>query len=319
MIESSLEFNVKIKGSKPCKMACRVFENQQASTDGQTWFFQHGGAHNSNCFDRLIAQIFAHVKSGHEVRRIICGDLPGRNGSGLAEGLKLGQHTLSDFADSVDQVLLAVAKKYQKLDVVLGHSMGGLILQILADRCKRRKTSFSFTYSTKKILLLAPVLPKELPWKYRTQHKYFTFAMSSLRWNPKLGWHFNFLHKNWKLYFCSDRKGQYSPQIDLIPMAEQESYYNRDSMRALFATVNFPPFWQPAVQRNSFVEDDLYFLSFEQDTFTWPEESQGLYKYLTADENMKHYKLLVGPEVSHNAFLCLSEQVAHEIYLLLNN
>ena len=48
--------------------------------------------------------------------------------------LGLGTTSLLDYVDDLEEIILAIKKQYRTLPIIMGHSMGGLLAQILASR-----------------------------------------------------------------------------------------------------------------------------------------------------------------------------------------
>lgn len=89
-------------------------------TDKKNFLLVHGSWHNSKCWDRVVNILSAQ---GHGVNAI---DLPGR----VTTGMAAWKITLEDHADAI----VAAAKKEDGKLVLVGHSMGGLMISRAAEK-----------------------------------------------------------------------------------------------------------------------------------------------------------------------------------------
>ena len=106
---------------------------------GETVFMIHGGFARGACFDKLAAVFAEH---GH---RCLAPDLPYHNGASDGEvDPRLADCGVRDYVDALAATLTAMDEP----PVLLGHSMGGLLAQMLAARGL-----------AKALILLAPAAP----------------------------------------------------------------------------------------------------------------------------------------------------------------
>lgn len=75
----------------------------------------------------------------------------------------LGMTSLLDYVDDLEEIILALEKQYGTLPIIMGHSMGGLLAQILASRGL-----------AKAMILLAPATPR---WINSTKPSVLAFFM----------------------------------------------------------------------------------------------------------------------------------------------
>ncbi|MEV6258982.1 alpha/beta fold hydrolase [Nocardia sp. NPDC051929] len=89
-----------------------------------TFVLVHGGSHGAWCWFRVIPLLEA---AGH---RVVTPDLPGHG----VDRTPLKGLTLHDYAASIESVLLSLDEPA----VLVGHSMGGMTVTLVAERCPDR-------------------------------------------------------------------------------------------------------------------------------------------------------------------------------------
>lgn len=138
--------------------------------DGLTVFMLHGIGHNFNFFTPLAATLLDPLGGFVEgVSQVYAVDLPGHGGSQSPPNIKFGLLTLDDYVSALRQVLAALKSRSQDpLDIVCGHSMGGLLTMLLEQSFISDGTTLAEAHGTRGVVLLAPAIPEEVPWSLTT-------------------------------------------------------------------------------------------------------------------------------------------------------
>src|SRR4030095_3042108 len=124
----------------------------------------HGLAHSGSTFELLANDLFK--KNGSDKKdRVLAPNFPGRNGSGLPSNLQFGELTVEDYTAVLLGVLDQLAKQIN-IESIVGHSMGGLIVQTAQNSLRSAGTSLQKEYGIKNVYLLAPSIPNPLPWLF---------------------------------------------------------------------------------------------------------------------------------------------------------
>ena len=97
----------------------------------ETILFVHGAWHGKWCWDKYFRKTF--TDKGYQ---IITFDLPGHDKSGKIKGIN--KYSIRDYVDS----LKAEVQKLQELPIIIGHSMGGLVLQKYLEKQTCKKAIF---------------------------------------------------------------------------------------------------------------------------------------------------------------------------------
>ena len=137
-------------------------------TGGLTLFMIPGIGHNFNFFSPLAATLLDPVAGIESVSQIYAVDLPGHGGSQSPPNIKFGTLSLNDYVSALRQTL-AVLKENGPVDLVCGHSMGGLLSMLLEQSFLSDDTTLAEAHGTRGVVLLAPAIPEEVPWSLTTR------------------------------------------------------------------------------------------------------------------------------------------------------
>ncbi len=161
------------------------FENPNKNGGNKTLLAVHGLAHTGATFEPLANEIFE--KTGRDkIDRVLALNFPGRNGSGLPSNLQFGNLTVEDYT----AVLLGVLDQLPKqinIESIVGHSMGGLIIQTAQNSLRSSGTSLQKEYGIKNVYLLAPSIPNPLPWLFVQSGAASQIAAILVSSDPSLG------------------------------------------------------------------------------------------------------------------------------------
>jgi pimeloyl-ACP methyl ester carboxylesterase len=193
------------------------FENPRKNSGNKTLLAVHGLAHTGATFKPLANEIFE--KTGRDkIDRVLALNFPGRNGSGLPSNLQFGNLTVEDYT----AVLLGVLDQLPKqinVESIVGHSMGGLIIQTAQNSLRSTGTSLQKEYGIKNVYLLAPSIPNPLPWSFAGSAEASDNAAKLVSFDPSLGFYLKLLSSDpdeqatrlgiWLDFFFTDSLGQF--------------------------------------------------------------------------------------------------------------
>lgn len=125
----------------------------------------HGLGHNRLIWTPMVEALLAD--HGDLIREIVAIDLPGHGGSSMPQaGYPFGKLNLHQYAVAVRGALEGLpAADGAGFDVLVGHSMGGLITMILAQALAAAGGTLS-DLGVRGVALLAPTMPDPLPWAF---------------------------------------------------------------------------------------------------------------------------------------------------------
>ncbi len=152
-------FDVALRGGET-EICVDVYENPRASRFGTTVLTVHGLTETAAAWGPLTEAIFVDRRLGRRVRRVIAIDLPGHGDSpipvGLPGGVLFGDLTIDDNVSVLIQSIRTLRRLGLRPSAIIGHSMGGLVIQGAQGALLERGSSLS-KLGIRRALLLAPV------------------------------------------------------------------------------------------------------------------------------------------------------------------
>ena len=157
---------VSLPGGGIVDIQINIYKNPSKNDGNKTLLAVHGLAHSGATFELLANEVFKKTGSD-KIDRVLALNFPGRNGSGLPSNLQLlfGNLTVEDYTAVLLGVLDQLAKQIN-IESIVGHSMGGLIVQTAQNSLMSAGTSLKKEYGIKNVYLLAPSIPNPLPWLF---------------------------------------------------------------------------------------------------------------------------------------------------------
>jgi pimeloyl-ACP methyl ester carboxylesterase len=164
--ESSLEFEVSVRGTGRATIHATVYTNESAWL-GETILAVHGLAETGKTFGPLAEALFEDRALRRRIKRVIAIDLVGRGESsfpeGLPAGVTFGDLAIEDNVSTVLQSIDALRKLRLSPQTIMGHSMGGLAVQAAQQALLDQGSSLA-AKGVRSAILLAPVPPHGRPW-----------------------------------------------------------------------------------------------------------------------------------------------------------
>src|SRR4030095_3314768 len=170
------------------------YENPSKNDGNKTLFAVHGLAHTGATFELLANELFKKTGSD-KIDRVLALNFPGRNGSGLPSKLLFGELTVEDYTAGLIGVLDQLAKQVN-IESIVGHSMGGLIVQTAQNSLRSAGTSLQKEYGIKNVYLVAPSIPNPLQCLFVDSGAASGILAMLIRFDPSLGAYLQLLSSN---------------------------------------------------------------------------------------------------------------------------
>ena len=306
------------------------FENPRKNGGNKTLLAVHGLAHTGATFKPLAKELFK--KTGRDkIDRVLALNFPGRNGSGLPSNpnLPFGNLTVEDYT----AVLLGVLDQLPKqinIESIVGHSMGGLIIQTAQNSLRSSGTSLQKEYGIKNVYLLAPSIPiapsipNPLPWLFADSGAASAIAADLLSSDPILGAYLQLLSNDpddqaerleiWLRIFFTDRLAEFGEN------ALELDYVSNEALIVTLQLLGFPGFVRPSVNPGIFnksVQKCFRLITFSEDLRVADEdlleEYQDLGTFLTGNAPSANVVLIDAPDAVHDMFIVNPTEVAKAI------
>lgn len=135
-------------------------------THGKTFLLVHGFGDNGGLFEPLARQLVTSGKACH----VYTLDLPAHGASTVSTDAYFGPriwgtiNIAQDYVKVVDQILATMHAQGVKIDTIVGHSTGGLIIQLLQDKYSKQLSSIKAKFGIDNTILIASDIPGALSW-----------------------------------------------------------------------------------------------------------------------------------------------------------
>lgn len=128
----------------------------------------HGFGDTSTIFEPLAKQLILKGKANN----VYILDLPGHGGSTMTKGTaahpsNISELTVQNYEEATRALLDTMPSTMIWPDLpttIVGHSIGGLVVQLLQNKLKSQNSSLFKRYSITKTVLIASDIPYPLPW-----------------------------------------------------------------------------------------------------------------------------------------------------------
>jgi pimeloyl-ACP methyl ester carboxylesterase len=180
-----LRFNVTLPGGGTVDIQMDIFVNPSKNAGSKTLLAVHGLAHTGATFGPLANELFKQT-GNDKVKRVLAINFPGRNGSGVPSNLLFGNLTIEDYKAVLLGVLDLLPKQI-KIETIVAHSLGALIVQLAQDDLVSSGTSLQKEFGIKNVYLLAPSLPSPITWSFAASELVAQIPERILDDDPALG------------------------------------------------------------------------------------------------------------------------------------
>jgi len=271
-----------------------VFVSQRPNCQDRTTFAVHGMLHAAAAWEPLAAALFDREMLGPGPCRVIALALPGHGQGSLPSGALFGELVLDDYVTAV----LATLDRLRDIGVrprtIVGHSLGGAMIQFAQQRLAAAGTNLRRAYGVKDAVLLGSAIPEPIPvpgGNLAALAQFVTFT-------PELGGHVAVPAPVWRMFFFGDLTGQLGPGA---PTAEEIVAHGYSSLESLALIQGLTP--RPYIDAGLFepaARTALTVVAYEQDPITRPESSLALYTHLTGDPSGRRFSVIDGPASVHD-------------------
>lgn len=233
---------------------------------------------------------------------VLAADMPVRGNSGVPSGAQFGDLDLFDYVTALEQIL----DRLNALDVepktILGHSMGGTLVQMLQQRLVSEGSSLEDRYDIDEAILVASDLPAEVPWELGDSGDLTGLIEAFAVNDPQHGLLFEIPVAFWPAFYFTDRNGNVVPNSLTAEQIEAGGFNALGeplwAIHQLNGTGGFAT--RPSADAGLFVDDTrLRVIAYEQDIYVQLGESETLYQHLTGDEASNCFVPVYGPDTVH--------------------
>jgi hypothetical protein len=257
--------------------------------DRQTVLAVHGLMHNALVFQPLGNELLGHPgrQTGHfyAISLPAHGDmtLGSEHGvSGFPGHRQYGEVTLEDYAEAV----LQVAAQIGRVDTIVAHSQGGMVVQLAEAMLQDSGASFRTMPQTRtrRIVLLSSITPREVSWPASDSGALASIlgSLDAVKSDPEKGAFLSIADASWYgLFYCHPMLAEPAVPVAGGPeLATEVPHLRVDAPTA--AALNALGVGQPrpSIPEGLFEEFHFLNIAFQDDTFLAPADLDGLGNYL---------------------------------------
>jgi len=303
-------FPVKIRQASPgvpsvsVSIDTKVLINPNSGYGGITVMAIHGLAHTGNTMEPLANELFDNPR-GVRVKKVILLNLPGRGGSGLPYGnptVKFGNLNVDDFAE----VLLGALAKHPQVSVLIGHSMGGLIIQTAQEHLLTKNRTLKGKFGITDVILIASAYPSAVIDPFLESGAGLGLVDAYTTTNATLGSFVSIDADSFRnLFFTTDLNGGFVPGTPTAAEIATLGYKSDESLAASIqtaGTANLRPIVRPNIF-TCFTGTEAHMIVGTHDVFNDPIQVGALYKYLTGDDSLANVTVVGGDYSVHDQYI----------------
>ena len=294
----SLRFRVELRPGVVSTIESIYVVNLRHPSGGKTLLAVPGMGLTASSYEPLVEKLFAadSQKTDDVFSAAVLVDFPGHGGSSLpksepsAAPLLFGNLTLQDYVNTVLGVLDQL--KYLQItpDTLVGHCMGGILIQMAQQQLIARNSDLRTAYGITEVVMIAPDPPGQIQGS-RSDPSAFNLAKFTVPNDPVLGTYISLFPQFIMNMWFRNMAGAYVPGAPLEYFKDPSPIAN-ESMMVLLEIFGQPPFaGRPMVNPRIFGSGGtwLTLVAFSQDAFYSPQGQLSTYSYLTGDPSAGAY------------------------------
>jgi len=236
MADQNLSFRVRLRPHVFANVVSTVVTNPSFPTGGMTVLTVHGFGHTGSTFGNLTQAIFNSAQYRSSVSNVVSVNLPGHglsSGPILEDGgqLKYGELSIEDYAIAVTETIRRLDALQLRPQVVIAHSMGGLVMTVAQQALISRQQSLGVDLGVQKVVLMNAVSPSPAPFFLADSGVGAALVAPFVLSDPVKGLYVHIPVPNWLGFFFTDHFGNFVPGTPSPQEAVSRGYISDEPFR----------------------------------------------------------------------------------------
>lgn len=282
----------------------RVIDNPRVGDGGEVVLAVHGFGHTAETWGDAAAWLLSDLPSGTRASRLVLLDLPGHGGSPAPSGVLFGTLGVGDYVAALEGTLEALARAGVRPTTLVGHSMGALVITLLQERLVAGGTSLRERHGVRAAVLVAPALPREVPWAFAESEGTIVTLGRLVVIDPARGPVARMSPAVWQALFFTDPMGIVAPDAPSEAVIASSGYMADEPLAAALEMLGLAGGPRPSVRAGCFGPEGgtrLTVLAMSRDALMQPGELRALYAHLRGDDGGAGFVLVAGAQAVHDA------------------
>ena len=290
-----------------------VFVNRTHPCNGSVALTIHGLLHTAATWEPFVASLFEDNPAGRKLCRVVALDMPGRGGSVVHNLPWFGAVTLDDYVAGALGALGQLNGLNIRPSVIFGHSLGGLIVQLMQQRLISEGTDLRSAFGVKDVVLLASATPQQVP-TWAIDSGMLNQLMGALVQVDPLAGTAQISDSDWAWLFFAPNPAD---PLLVVPGAPTPAdvaarHYNSPEPLAFLGVLMNRPGVDAGIFGTSH-ETALTVVSLEHDFLLMPDEASALSAYLIGEDTAARTVLVPGFEAVHDTHVSNAALVLRSI------
>jgi pimeloyl-ACP methyl ester carboxylesterase len=297
--------DVELRPGVTADIHLRVLSNPGPGCGRKAIVAVHGAATTANSLVGLGEAILASSDDDGRARacRFIAVDLPGHGESPPPVGTLFGALSVDDYAAALLGTLDRLQDRGIHTTTLMGHSMGGMVVQLAQQSLVDSDSSLRDAYHVKQVVLLAPAAwPGAISCALCQNEQFGAVLGQFVSFDPVLGPVAQIPPAVWPALVFSRLDGTLASNASTPEEVVALGYDSAESLTALGELLGGPSTPRARLDPGIFGRDfgtKLDVVSFQNDTLVLPVENEALYQYVTGESPEHGFTTVHGANATH--------------------
>lgn len=283
-----------------------VFTNDNQPCFGKTVFAVHGMTHTAATWQPLAEALFERSDIVVDVCRVVAIDLPGHGESGLPAGMLFGDLALEDYVLAIINTLALLGGEGIYAQTIMGHSMGGLLVQMVQDALIAQGGSLFEYFGIVRAVLLASSMPREIPNEFADGGSGGTLMEPFIVFTPERGLHIDGPEIAFIMFFFTNSLGEIVSTAPSVVEVATNGYSSPEALVAGMQVFGVPPLQRASVNADIFGLDHgtlLHVVTMSNDMGFVREEGEMMFEHLVDCELFSQFTVVDDIEAIHDTHI----------------